>query len=232
MLISCPECNKQISDQAGTCPHCGAPVKRGQQSPRGTKAMVDSRRVRGIILFSALVIVLVDTVLYVVGRLVLMSKLRHAFDVYTSTAFSVQENGAFARFEDTVITERGLVVWAGGLVVFVIGVALSWAIWHALHLNRARPSTRWILGCSVSLGIIVTLISTWTFWADSYLLLPSSLFPELSASWKGWLSLGYRISTYQPEQWWLIPVLSSVFLICSFIAVAVRTVYVRLFEKQ
>jgi hypothetical protein len=179
-----------------------------------------------------LVIVLVDVVLYVAGRLVLMSKLRDAFDAYASAAFSDQMGGAFARFLDTIMTERVLVVWAGDVVVLVIGAALSWAIWQALHLNHARPSTRWILGCSVSLGIIVTLISTWTFWADSYLLLPSSFFPELSASWKGWLVLRYRVNTYQPEQWWLIPVLSSVFLICSFIAVAVRAAYVRLFERQ
>lgn len=27
-LVSCPECNKQISDKAPTCPHCG--VSRGK----------------------------------------------------------------------------------------------------------------------------------------------------------------------------------------------------------
>jgi hypothetical protein len=25
-LINCPECNKEISDKAGACPHCGCPV--------------------------------------------------------------------------------------------------------------------------------------------------------------------------------------------------------------
>ena len=28
MLISCPECGKQISDQAASCPHCGRPMRR------------------------------------------------------------------------------------------------------------------------------------------------------------------------------------------------------------
>ena len=28
MLITCPECKKQISDQAAACPHCGRPMRR------------------------------------------------------------------------------------------------------------------------------------------------------------------------------------------------------------
>ena len=28
-LITCPECSVKISDQAGTCPHCGYPVTAG-----------------------------------------------------------------------------------------------------------------------------------------------------------------------------------------------------------
>jgi hypothetical protein len=27
-LIHCPECQKEISDQASACPHCGHPMKR------------------------------------------------------------------------------------------------------------------------------------------------------------------------------------------------------------
>lgn len=27
-LINCPECNKEISDQAKTCPNCGCPIKK------------------------------------------------------------------------------------------------------------------------------------------------------------------------------------------------------------
>ena len=26
-LITCKECGKQVSDQAASCPHCGAPIK-------------------------------------------------------------------------------------------------------------------------------------------------------------------------------------------------------------
>lgn len=28
MLIKCPECNRQVSDQAISCPHCGYPLKK------------------------------------------------------------------------------------------------------------------------------------------------------------------------------------------------------------
>ncbi len=27
MLIKCPECQEQTSDQAAACPHCGLPIK-------------------------------------------------------------------------------------------------------------------------------------------------------------------------------------------------------------
>ena len=27
-IIRCPECNNTVSDQAGTCPHCGYPLKK------------------------------------------------------------------------------------------------------------------------------------------------------------------------------------------------------------
>ncbi|MBP5391236.1 MAG: zinc-ribbon domain-containing protein [Bacteroidales bacterium] len=32
-LITCKECGKQVSDQAASCPHCGAPVKAATPAP-------------------------------------------------------------------------------------------------------------------------------------------------------------------------------------------------------
>ena len=29
MIIQCPECNGKVSDQAGSCPHCGVRIVRG-----------------------------------------------------------------------------------------------------------------------------------------------------------------------------------------------------------
>lgn len=31
-LITCPECGKEISDQASVCPNCGAPVAKNSVS--------------------------------------------------------------------------------------------------------------------------------------------------------------------------------------------------------
>jgi hypothetical protein len=195
--------------------------------------VLGSRRARGIALFSALVLVLVDVVFYVVGRLILIYAMRRAWDTSISSGLtSVLVGSPFARYQELAYGQRDLVVLAGDVVLLIVGVVLSWAIWQGLRLDRARASTQWTLGCSMSLGIIETLVSTWTFWASSYLRLPSSFFPELSASWGGWRFLENRVPTYEPGQWWLVPVLSSVFLICAFVAVALRAAYARLFEKK
>lgn len=31
-LINCPDCNKEISDKAPTCPGCGAPIAKDQEA--------------------------------------------------------------------------------------------------------------------------------------------------------------------------------------------------------
>ena len=33
MLIACPECGKQVSDQAVSCPHCGYVLKKKKERP-------------------------------------------------------------------------------------------------------------------------------------------------------------------------------------------------------
>ena len=30
-LINCPECGKEISDQAVSCPNCGTPISKGEK---------------------------------------------------------------------------------------------------------------------------------------------------------------------------------------------------------
>ena len=44
-LVKCPECNKEVSDQAHNCPHCGYPLKKptkhvGQRNPDFSKMEV------------------------------------------------------------------------------------------------------------------------------------------------------------------------------------------------
>ena len=40
MLVKCPECSKEISEQAYTCPHCGVPIS---ESP-GEKQIIAFRK--------------------------------------------------------------------------------------------------------------------------------------------------------------------------------------------
>jgi len=44
-LIKCSECGKEISDRAGVCPGCGAPVGGGAATPRSSEAVTRSVRV-------------------------------------------------------------------------------------------------------------------------------------------------------------------------------------------
>lgn len=45
-LINCKECGKQISDQASSCPHCGAPVAGNPPAPSATVAPLAAESVR------------------------------------------------------------------------------------------------------------------------------------------------------------------------------------------
>ena len=37
-LIKCPECGKQVSDQAPTCPSCGSPINTAIRCPKCSSA--------------------------------------------------------------------------------------------------------------------------------------------------------------------------------------------------
>ena len=47
MLISCPECNKQISDKAISCPSCGYPIQTLQKEPVQTSPQAPKKRKQG-----------------------------------------------------------------------------------------------------------------------------------------------------------------------------------------
>ena len=46
MLIKCPECHKEISDKASSCPHCGYPLKKKPQEDKSL-IKIASRGSRG-----------------------------------------------------------------------------------------------------------------------------------------------------------------------------------------
>jgi hypothetical protein len=230
MLISCPECGERISDQAEACPHCGVAVQGGEEPVHPDKTLSVSRRFTGIILFSSLAIVFMDVVLYIIGRLVLMPKVKSAFTSYSTslTEWDVPWN----KFKALVMIERDLAMIAGGILVLVSAVLLSWMLLRVLHLGRARRGTQVILGCLISGETIVTLLALWTVWASSYLPLPSSFYPEFPPTWVGWISLRNGIPAYPPDQSWLVPAVSLGFLIPVLIIAALRAAYLRLFERR
>jgi uncharacterized membrane protein HdeD (DUF308 family) len=51
-LINCPECQKEISDQATACPHCGHPMKRP------TTIEATGKKWKGIQLFSGIAFII------------------------------------------------------------------------------------------------------------------------------------------------------------------------------
>lgn len=52
-LIKCPECNKEISDKAITCPHCGNPINESQPVivQKDYKSKAKAFTIAGIIIF-------------------------------------------------------------------------------------------------------------------------------------------------------------------------------------
>jgi hypothetical protein len=193
-------------------------VERGQQSSSKTRKTADPHRVRGIISFCAGAVLLLDFFLYVAARLVI--------------AYLARTSGYGSAWE-LALAERILILYAGSIPALILGCLLSWGVLRALHLGRARPSTRWILGCSISLGLVTTLLAAWIVWSGSSLRLPFSLFKELTKEFVAAFDYTYVVPVPNlSDNWSLVPVLSAAFLACSLIAVVVRAVYVRLFERH
>lgn len=65
-LISCPECEKDISDQADKCPNCGYPMKKAiiqdTNPTRPAREPIDKSKVRKVVISIAVVLVVILTV--------------------------------------------------------------------------------------------------------------------------------------------------------------------------
>ena len=75
MLIECPECKKQISDQAKSCPHCGYPIKGSQdeveQKPKVKSFTVAYRGNPGSII-GAIVAIGLFGLMFTIGGILLL----------------------------------------------------------------------------------------------------------------------------------------------------------------
>jgi predicted amidophosphoribosyltransferase len=56
MLISCPECKKECSDEAPSCPHCGHPLKVANEKIQLTPA--NKRKAPIFLILSVIALVL------------------------------------------------------------------------------------------------------------------------------------------------------------------------------
>jgi len=55
-LITCPDCQKQISDQAPTCPHCGRPMQAVEKAEKVQTIEATGKRYKGMQLVGGLLI--------------------------------------------------------------------------------------------------------------------------------------------------------------------------------
>lgn len=223
MLIRCGECGEQISDQAEVCPHCGAPVERRARPSDAARPATTTQRAQRMVVFTAVIVLLVDAVLYVGGRVVIAVLARKS---------------SFPSWSDIAFTERILIEFAGTVAMLAVACLLSRATLRALHVRPARPLTRWALTSSISVGIIATLVSAWIVWSASVFSFRVSCLVELRTAWPGQPLLGWNghpllvPMSSMPENAWLIPAISAIFLASSLVAGVSRLVYLRLFEKE
>lgn len=68
-LIKCPECGKEISDKAKTCPNCGSPVSSGQPEVRSVSSSSKNRPKRNSQLGIAALILSILGCTFVIGAI-------------------------------------------------------------------------------------------------------------------------------------------------------------------
>jgi len=65
-LVTCPDCGKQVSDQAPACPHCGRPLRTPQKGPATAPMQVTIKRKTSRATWGCFVLMALGVVLYVV----------------------------------------------------------------------------------------------------------------------------------------------------------------------
>jgi hypothetical protein len=103
MLIECPECKREVSDQAVSCPHCGHPLKASTQEV--PHAPVKQRNAPIFLVLSAIALVLTLNT----PRLLLFFPLMGTLGCAAISLFR---------------KEKG---WPGALIVLLLGIGL-WAL--------------------------------------------------------------------------------------------------------
>lgn len=90
-LIRCPECKKQVSDQAKSCPNCGIRLKASKNKTKSDEAKAG--RIVAIVVFGIVAVLGVLVAIWVSGSGVLGKSLTDAYNEYckgktSSTTFT------------------------------------------------------------------------------------------------------------------------------------------------
>lgn len=129
-LINCPECNEEISDKAGQCPHCGYPLDV-KNKENGSKKMSQKQ----------VILVVVGIICCIIAlKLITDDKFKYAVENYSyfveqyekncAMADSYGNRGILGRGYQSVASEwkdlknvatRWIVMYGGGALIF--GVA-------------------------------------------------------------------------------------------------------------
>ena len=76
-ITNCPECGKEVSDLAETCPHCGYPLKKTLKPeaslestiPKSTEASSQTKQRRSGCSVFLLLLIIIGSIMYIIGSL-------------------------------------------------------------------------------------------------------------------------------------------------------------------
>src|SRR5437870_3115782 len=107
-LITCPECAKDISDLAATCPHCGFPLAAKSPSPSTTRAKKQPPTREGNIGW------------FDIGVLLMMAGFVCA--AYFLFGYSTSVSTLFGDFTNLGLMQNRQLGLIGGVALFITGV--------------------------------------------------------------------------------------------------------------
>ena len=59
-LIGCPDCNKQVSDSATTCPHCGYPINSVRKEQKPVVATKRKSSILVVLFFIVMIVIVIN----------------------------------------------------------------------------------------------------------------------------------------------------------------------------
>lgn len=156
MLVPCPECRRQISDKAPSCPHCGVPLASGPvariEAPRdgAPSPKISKKKLRRI----------------AIGAAILLSLFLASFVSFVVPTFvpaSVSWSSALVCPGGSRLAQRKASMYGGGS--YRGGYRVSWVCVARSGEVRGRPSFLFgVIGYGISF-LLCLLVVGGIFWA-------------------------------------------------------------------